>query len=209
MAPCKPLEHAIGVSAHLPDDDARYEVRDDLQEGMIRTWIAHDCLQIARMNEECRSGLLRRKQLTHLPSSILPFYLVLLRPDEWRLQDDDDDDDDDDDTRAQWSQQKTEVGFGSGLNSFEPSLGSRARLALHVQGDVCFKAHFGRSTGTLWERVVDSELDVTVTSGSGVSANVGGVEVRWSSKTVKLIGQVRVPFDPSLCSPEVYTDHRQ
>ena len=78
MAPCKPLEHAIGVSAHLPDDDARYEVRDDLEEGMIRTWIAHDCLQIARMNEECRFGLLRRKQSTHNSSSILTFYLLIL-----------------------------------------------------------------------------------------------------------------------------------
>jgi hypothetical protein len=198
VAPCKPLEHAIGDLAHLPDDDARYEVRDDLEEGMIRTWIAHDCLQIARMEEECRSDLLGRKQLTDLPSSILPFYLVLLRPDEWRVQDTND-------TRALGVQETIQVG----LNMFEPSLRSHARLALHVQGDVCFKAHSDHSTDTFWERLVNLELNVTVTSTSDVGVSAGGVEVRWSSKTVKLIGQVRVPFDPSLCSPEVYTDHRQ
>jgi hypothetical protein len=37
------------------------------------------------MNEENKSGLSEGKKLD-LPSQILPFYLVLLRPDEWELQ---------------------------------------------------------------------------------------------------------------------------
>jgi hypothetical protein len=60
-----------------------------------------------------------RKQLTDLPSSILPFYLVLLRPDERRVQDTND-------TRALGVQETIQVG----LNMFEPSLRSHARLAL-------------------------------------------------------------------------------
>jgi hypothetical protein len=84
VAPCNPLELAIVDEASLPDNDPRLEVRENLELELIKTWIAHHCLQLARMNEENKNGFTEGKKLD-LPSQILPFYLVLLRPNEWVL----------------------------------------------------------------------------------------------------------------------------
>ena len=53
---------------------------------MIATWIAHDCLQLVRIGQESSNSLSKREERGSLPSDILPFYLVLLEPDQWQLQ---------------------------------------------------------------------------------------------------------------------------
>jgi hypothetical protein len=106
VAPCTPLELAMGDRTiimpedqwfslpipgsirHRPGDDPRFEVRDELEHDMIATWIAQDCLRIAQMHEE-RDGGGSRKTRLDIPSHVLPFYLVLLEPDNWQLQEGD------------------------------------------------------------------------------------------------------------------------
>jgi hypothetical protein len=208
VAPCNPLELAIGdrtgimpevqrvsmapvSKRHLPGDDPQFEVRDGLEQEMIATWIAQDCLRIAQMHEE-RDGGDSRKTRMDIPSQVLPFYLVLLEPDEWRLQ-------------------EADIGQASLDLSIQGRLGFKA----HPDGVWQYSENKPMSSS-----VSRTRLEAIIRIGSlsifGIGSlreiRIGGLpeiltrsspEIRVSQEPVILEGWVQVPFHPSLYRPDL------
>lgn len=85
---CRPLYSAMQKAKDRSQGDL-YETRTEpcckQEREMLASWIAYDCLQLARINKEGRAAKPHGARPLELSSEVLPIYLVLWQPGDWEV----------------------------------------------------------------------------------------------------------------------------